>query len=320
MPDFFISYTSKDEAWAEWIGWTLEANGYEVVLQKWDFVVGSNFVLEMQRAASTANRTILVLSPDYLSGSSFGAAEWASAFVQDPEGAQRKLIPLRVKPCEPKGLLKAIVRADLFDLDQAGAEKRLMEITKGDRLKPTVPPPFPGGHSPAGAAPHFPGATTEQPGVTSTSRYMPKLRRSITDLDRRRFARETFSAMLAVFKERLATLKQTHPGLDFEIVPVDANTFTAEIFLDGQSRARCKVWIGGMAGSDAIAFAEGSASQSVNTLNEELHSREMEGELVFHALMAQVFGRIADGLNLQNLSAEEAIEYLWRRFSSELER
>ncbi len=27
MLDFFISYTSADEAWAEWIAWVLEAAG-----------------------------------------------------------------------------------------------------------------------------------------------------------------------------------------------------------------------------------------------------------------------------------------------------
>jgi hypothetical protein len=74
MTDYFISYTAADEKWAEWIAWTLEAHGHKTVLQKWDFAAGSNFVLEMHRAAATAKRTIAVLSPDY-PASRFGAAE-----------------------------------------------------------------------------------------------------------------------------------------------------------------------------------------------------------------------------------------------------
>jgi hypothetical protein len=54
MKDFFISYTKADQAWAEWIAWKLEEAGYSTVIQAWDFRPGSNFVLEMQRAASTA--------------------------------------------------------------------------------------------------------------------------------------------------------------------------------------------------------------------------------------------------------------------------
>ncbi|HEV8552770.1 MAG TPA: toll/interleukin-1 receptor domain-containing protein [Casimicrobiaceae bacterium] len=54
-PDFFVSYTSADLAWAEWIGWVLEEKGMSVVLQAWDFATGSNFVLEMDRASGQAS-------------------------------------------------------------------------------------------------------------------------------------------------------------------------------------------------------------------------------------------------------------------------
>ena len=84
MHDFFISYTGVDRGWAEWIAWTLEEAGFSVVLQAWDFLApGSNFVLEMQRAAVGASRTIAVLSPDYLT-SHFAAPEWAAALAGDP--------------------------------------------------------------------------------------------------------------------------------------------------------------------------------------------------------------------------------------------
>jgi hypothetical protein len=33
MTDFFISYTSTDKAWAEWIAYVVEEEGYTVVIQ-----------------------------------------------------------------------------------------------------------------------------------------------------------------------------------------------------------------------------------------------------------------------------------------------
>jgi TIR domain len=48
--DFFISYTSADRAWAEWIAWQLEAEGYQVVVQAWDFTAGRDWAHEMQQA------------------------------------------------------------------------------------------------------------------------------------------------------------------------------------------------------------------------------------------------------------------------------
>ena len=44
----------------------LENAGYTTVVQAWDFGPGSNFVLEMHRAARDTRCTIAVLSPAYL--------------------------------------------------------------------------------------------------------------------------------------------------------------------------------------------------------------------------------------------------------------
>src|SRR5437588_8349616 len=76
---FFISYNKADRAWAEWIAWQLEKEGYLTVIQAWDFRPGSNFVLEMHKAATEAERTIAVLSPNYLNAL-YTQPEWSAAF------------------------------------------------------------------------------------------------------------------------------------------------------------------------------------------------------------------------------------------------
>jgi TIR domain len=45
--DFFISRTGADKAWAAWIGYVLEEEGYRVHLQDWDFRPGKSFVRNM---------------------------------------------------------------------------------------------------------------------------------------------------------------------------------------------------------------------------------------------------------------------------------
>jgi hypothetical protein len=79
VKDFFISYNNVDRSWAEWIAWQLEEAGDTTILQAWDFRPGSNFVVEMQRAATEAQRTIAVLSPTYLEAL-YTQPEWAAAF------------------------------------------------------------------------------------------------------------------------------------------------------------------------------------------------------------------------------------------------
>ena len=141
MTDFFVSYNSADEAWAEWIAWQLEDAGFSTVIQAWDFGAGENFVLAMQKAATEAERTIAVISPDYVSAH-FTQPEWAAAFVQDPTGTKRQLIPVRVRHVDLAGLWSAIVYIDLVGLGEADARRTLLEqIGTGRRKSPT---PFPG--------------------------------------------------------------------------------------------------------------------------------------------------------------------------------
>jgi hypothetical protein len=65
QPDFFVSYTKSDRAWAEWISLVLEEAGYRVVVQAWDFGAG-NFIADMERAVKTARWLLPVLFEAYL--------------------------------------------------------------------------------------------------------------------------------------------------------------------------------------------------------------------------------------------------------------
>lgn len=159
MKDFFVSYNRNDKTWAEWIALTLTKAGFTLAIQSWDFRPGSNFVLQMQQATVECNRTLAVLSPDWLA-SVFTQPEWAAAFALDPTGAARKLIPVRVQACEPPGLLRTIVYCDLVGLAEDDAKEELLRA-----VSETPPPrpsavPFPGAVS---AAQQFPGASRSRP-------------------------------------------------------------------------------------------------------------------------------------------------------------
>lgn len=143
MTDFFISYNKADRSWAEWIAWELERAGYTTVLQAWDFGAGSNFVLEMDRATRESDRTIAVLSPDYVSAL-YTQPEWAAAFAADPTGASGKLITVLVRACELDGLLAQIAYIRLVGLDEEQARQALLAGVPRERQKPDVTPSFPG--------------------------------------------------------------------------------------------------------------------------------------------------------------------------------
>lgn len=155
--DFFISYNKADRVWAEWVAWELEEEGYTTILQEWDFRPGQNFVIRMNQTARQAERTVAILSPDYL-GADYTQPEWAVAFAQDPTGENGLLIPIRVRECDFKGLLPQIIYIDLVGSDEQSAKHSLLTGVLRGRAKPAKKPIFPG-TVPRSVAqrPNFPG-------------------------------------------------------------------------------------------------------------------------------------------------------------------
>jgi tetratricopeptide (TPR) repeat protein len=145
--DFFLSFTGADRPWAAWLLAELDAAGYSSISQLRDFVAGSNFVVEMHRAARRARRTIGVLSPKALQAP-YVWQEWAQRLAGDPIGEQRALVLVRVAPCEPEGLLGPVVYVDLVGLDE-GASRGLLREELAAAVRGRRPLPadqqFPGG-------------------------------------------------------------------------------------------------------------------------------------------------------------------------------
>jgi tetratricopeptide (TPR) repeat protein len=154
LKDFFISYTSADRHWAEWIAWQLEEAGYSVDIQVWDFQPSHDFIAEMDRASREAERTLAVLTSRYFE-SRFTQAEWSVAF------AKGNLLPVRVADFDLEGLLSVRVYIDLVGKDEEQAKEALLTGVKTGRKKPTAPPSFPPPRSAERTVieqPRFPGA------------------------------------------------------------------------------------------------------------------------------------------------------------------
>jgi TIR domain/Tetratricopeptide repeat/NB-ARC domain len=145
-PDFFVSYTSADLQWAEWISDVLEEEGFVVCLQAWDFRPGGSFPDDMQRAIVQSERTIAVLSGRYLAAR-FTQPEWQAAFAADPRGEKRKLVPVRIEDFAPEGIFATRTYIDLAGKSEDEARAILLAGIRETRAKPLSPPAFPGSRS-----------------------------------------------------------------------------------------------------------------------------------------------------------------------------
>lgn len=223
--DFFVSYTQADRAWAEWIAWVLEEDGYKVLVQAWDFPPGSNWIQRMQDGVAESDRTIAVLSDAYLK-SVYGGAEWRAAWAADPDGTAGKLLPVRVSKCDRLGLLAGVVGFDLFGLSEADARKRLRDKVSGaraGRAKPENAPQFPGAARAVPDQPRFPGGLPRAWKVPAHNPNFTGRDRELDDLATALAAGSTVTVqsvhgMGGVGKTQLAVEYAHQHATDYEVV------------------------------------------------------------------------------------------------------
>lgn len=165
----FISYAGPDNEWAEWVAWHLQENGYQVVLDRWHWRTGDDFVTKMSEALAQASAVVAVLSPRYFEAGRYTEEEWTSAIAR-----RGRYVPLVVEPLED-GQLPAILaprlRKDLHGLSEPDARQALLDAVRGP-ARPTRPPAFPGAAAtptappaPHGPQPPFPPRTDSHPAV-----------------------------------------------------------------------------------------------------------------------------------------------------------
>jgi hypothetical protein len=81
--------------WAEWIAWQLEDEGYQVVVQAWDFSPGRDWEHETPPPPPPPSGSLQWCRPP-TSGRPMGRLEWHPFYVEDPSGERALLLSVRV--------------------------------------------------------------------------------------------------------------------------------------------------------------------------------------------------------------------------------
>jgi len=156
----------------------------------------------------------------------------------------------------------------------------------------------------------------------SRSFPMPHIKKPLTDKDRRDYLRHTFGIIRGYFEEATKQLQADLEMIETSIEDVNDTKFTCEIYLNGQSKARCKIWIGSLLGSSygQIHYAEGRFDvNNNNAYNDAIDVVEGEQELHLRSSFGAMFsGRGPD--TTKPSSPEQIAEYLWLRFARPLEQ
>jgi hypothetical protein len=143
---------------------------------------------------------------------------------------------------------------------------------------------------------------------------LPKITKKFTQRDKDLFLRNAFSIIKQYFQEALQRLSESYKEVETDFLEIHNYKFVATIYVRGETKSRCKIWIGGMSSSDCVAYQAGQFTlDGDNAYNDLLSVANDKQTLGFRPLG---FGYSA--YNSKVLTAETGAEYLWIKFTESI--
>ncbi len=130
--DYFISRRGTHAPVAQEVAGILREIGVTSFSQDYDIAHGENFIGRIHDALGRCEHFIALLTSDYASAA-YTKAEWTNFYpvYVETDGA-RRFIVIRLEDCEPPGLLRGIVYADLTAItDPQERRRRIVEAIAG---------------------------------------------------------------------------------------------------------------------------------------------------------------------------------------------
>lgn len=141
MTDIFVSYTSSDRDWAQWVGRELTALGHTPHVHEWEIGAGHDIYAWMETHFDAADHVLCVVSDEYLRAP-YSTLERNAALWQAASQRPGFVLFVVVKPCRLPALSDHLRRCELFDMPEETARLRFREFLT-TRERPGSPG-FPG--------------------------------------------------------------------------------------------------------------------------------------------------------------------------------
>lgn len=265
---------------------------------------GDELKEEIDSALEDADIVLLLVSADFIASSYCYEAEMTRALERHKRGEAR-VIPIILRHCDwqsaPFGTILTAPKdgkpvTSWPDIDEAFADvaRMVRQAAAAGRAAPRSVEPT-----------HSRPALVAQ--VVRSSNL--RLKKTFSDADRDQFELDAFEFMARYFEGSLSELEARNTGVTTTFRRLDANHFTAVIYINGKAEARCKITLGSGIGRGGIAFShDDHAAQG--SFNETMSVASDEQSLFLRPLgMADMGNQGA-----RNLTHEGAAEYYWSLF------
>lgn len=311
MAKLFMAYSHTDTDLRNELEKHLSVLRRQGVISTWHdrcIVSGDEMHDKIDDHLNAADIILLLVSADFLASDYCYNIEMTRAMERHTDGTAR-VIPVILRPCDwhgaPFGNLMATPPDGEPVVDHASYDHGFLEVAKAIRQVVNSR----NSTTQRERDSTIGGANYPQPVQQASRSRNLKVKRTFTDHDRHTFLSETFEYIANYFEASLKEIKATNAHLAADFRRLDARSFEAYIFIEGQERSRCGIWLDSQFGWNSVLYS--SSGVSTTSGFEESMSVDDDGyELFLKAMEMPLFGR-QQGKDLTRLTRGDAAEYYW---------
>ena len=244
MATLFFSYSHRDEALRNELETHLSQLKNEGIITAWHdrrIGAGNEFGGQISKHLDAADIILLLVSPYFLASKYCYDVEMRRAMERHDQGTAH-VIPVILHPCDwhtaPFGKLLAVPTDGKPISKYANQHDALLEVARAVRAAASELQPA----RPTRVSAPTPASSSAKPTHRQRSSNL-RVRKAFTDRERDTFLEESFQFIANYFEESLAEIQRRNPELSTKFRRLDANQFTAAIYLNGTLASQCKIWM-----------------------------------------------------------------------------
>lgn len=316
MATVFFSYSHVDEDYRDRLETSLAMLKRQGVIDTWHdrrIVAGEDLGESISEALERAEVILLLVSPHFIASDYCFNIEMTRALERHHAGEAR-VIPIILRTCDwkasPLGALLAVPKDGRPITKWPDVDDAFQDVVESIRM--ALPKPVEGTSSTVQST----SQVSPLPTVARQRSSNLRLAKRFSEADRDSFLYDAFQFIADFFEGSLTELAARHDGVQTTFRRVDANRFTAVVYLNGEAKARCKIALGSMLGN-GISYASNDRAAD-NTMNENLSVVSDDQGLYLNSMGMAHW--IEGGGRGRHLTFEGAAEYYWAMLIAPLQR
>lgn len=320
----FLSYSHVDDNYRNELQKHLMSLQHQGIVESWHdrrIVAGEEWANCIDDELRRADIILLLVSSDFIASHYCYELEMKEALARHERG-EAVVIPVILRSCHWTGLLFGKLQAATRDgkpvEKYSSLDDAFLEITQGiETVAKRLATQSNRSTSTTSALPKNIGISQTPPqgsGLPRSSNLaIPK---TFSDHDRDAFVADAFNYIASFFEGSLDELQLRNPEVNARFQRVDALSFEATIYLNGNQASKCGIWLGnsfGSRGTSSIIYSNSGLGQG-NSYNESMSAKDNGNMLGLEPM----------GMSLQRtkkpLTNQGAAEYYWSMFFAPIQR